>query len=94
MKSLCLFLGLHLLFTADDVAGIDAPTYFIHRYSKTTDAALVDIAPLHTLLGDLLCRLLLNHDFLPYVENDSLWFKGYGDDASFVCGLCHWSLTL
>jgi hypothetical protein len=45
-----LFLGLHLLFTADDVTGIDASTDLIHCNSKATNSALISIALFHTFL--------------------------------------------
>ena len=44
------FLWSHLFLTADDVAGIDTTTDLIDRYSKTTNAALINIALLYTLL--------------------------------------------
>src|SRR4030067_3516839 len=51
----------HLLFTADDVASIDAPADLIHRDSQTADAALINISLLHTLFYHFFYRLLYCH---------------------------------
>ena len=58
------FFGLHLLFAADDVAGIHTPADFIHCYSKSTDTTFISIALLYTFFRNLFYRLLFSHDFL------------------------------
>jgi len=58
------FFRLHLFFTADDIAGIQTPANFIHCYSKSANAAFVNIALLDNLFRNLFHCLLLNHDFL------------------------------
>jgi hypothetical protein len=58
------FFGLHLLFAADDVAGIHTPANLINCYSKSTDTAIINIALLYTLFRNLFYRLLFSHDFL------------------------------
>src|SRR5512139_1694906 len=58
------FFRLHLCFTADDIAGIQTPANFIHCYSKSTNAAFVNIALPYNLFRSLFYRFLLNHDIL------------------------------
>lgn len=48
------FLRPHRFFAADDVAGIDTTTDLIDGYSKTTNAAFINITPFYTFLRDLL----------------------------------------
>ena len=56
--------GLHRFFAADDVTGIDAPTDFIDHDAEAANTAFISLTLFHTLLGNLLCYLLLSHDFL------------------------------
>jgi hypothetical protein len=58
------FLGLHLLFAADDVAGIDTAANLIYSDRKAADAAFVSITLLHTFLRTLLRYFLLCHGLL------------------------------
>ena len=66
VESLHPFLGLHLFFAANDIAHIDAPADLVHPYSKSADAAFINIALLHTLLRNrlrsFLAHFLLCHD--------------------------------
>jgi len=49
-------LGLHLFFTADDVASIDAPADLIHGDRQAANTAFINISLLYTFLYTFLCH--------------------------------------
>jgi len=57
-------LGLHLFFTADDVASIDAPADLIHGDSQAANHALINISLLDTLFCHFFYCLLDGHGSL------------------------------
>jgi hypothetical protein len=88
-KFLSPFFRLHGFFTADDVAGINAPADFIHCYSQTANTTLINRHPSSHSFLPLFLLLSWLPFLLPFFSSFCIKFYCFHTECRN-----HWLLTL